>query len=425
MDRIKPYIKALHRCKPHLNVLLTMLIILAAAPGVVRSLPGNVPAGEEPTATQPNPAAALPSPADPAAPLVESPAPGEPAPGETPSTPADPPVAEAAGSAPSVSRGKAKTGQYTVLGYYTHDYTGDNGSHNTLTAQHSAIDIVCPFQYAVSGSGKLSGDKLNNLMRFASEKNKAVLVLIHNFANGSFSSSVAHQLLNSKTNRANAVQNIYNLLRDSGYDGVHIDIENVLPGDRAAYSAFVAELKAKLAPSYLVTLAVPAKVSDNPKAGWVGGFDYAALGKHADLITLMTYDEHWFGGAAGPIASVGWVEKVVRYAVDTIPRNKILLGIPTYGYDWSAAGTRGVTAAKAVQQASAAGAEIKWDAQAKVPYYYYWKGSTKHTVYYENSRSIGPKLDLVKKYKLAGIGIWKLGSETKDVWPVIRAELEK
>jgi len=429
----------MQRLKPYINVLLVLFIILAAAPGIV---PGLVPAagGEVPGFTVPADSATPPvvtaGDLDTATPPavtepVDAPPTSTTPPNAAGETPAPPPNApsdqpeEAAATTPPVSRGASPTGQYGVLGYYTHDYAGDNGSHNTLTANAGAIDSVAPFQYAISGSGKLSGEKLDNLMQFAKEKNKSVLVLVHNFSGGSFSSSIAHQLLNSKANRAAAVENIYNLVRNTGYAGVHIDIENVPAGDRAAYTAFITELKAKLSPSYLVTLAVPAKVADSPKVAWVGAFDYAALGKVADQITLMTYDEHWFGGEPGPIASVGWVEKVIRYAVANIPRDKIYLGIPTYGYDWSAVGNRALTAAKAVQQAGAAGAEIKWDAAAQVPYYEYWKGSTKHTVYYEDSRSIAPKLDLVREYRLAGISIWKLGSESKDIWPIIKTKLGK
>ena len=45
---------------------------------------------------------------------------------------------------------------------------------------------------------------------------------------------------------------------------------------------------------------------------------------------FMTYDEHYPGGTAGPIASISWVENVVKYAITVIPREKIMLGVAAY-----------------------------------------------------------------------------------------------
>jgi len=37
----------------------------------------------------------------------------------------------------------------------------------------------------------------------------------------------------------------------------------------------------------------------------------------------------------------------------------------------------------------------------------------------EETRSLGLKMDLIKKYDLAGVAGWRLGLETSDVWDVI------
>jgi len=66
---------------------------------------------------------------------------------------------------------------------------------------------------------------------------------------------------------------------------------------------------------------------------WSSAFDYAAIGKYADWVQIMTYDEHWSGGTPGPIASLPWVENVIKYAITVIPKEKILLGVAAYGYD--------------------------------------------------------------------------------------------
>ena len=40
-------------------------------------------------------------------------------------------------------------------------------------------------------------------------------------------------------------------------------------------------------------------------------------------------------------------------------------------------------------------------------------------IWMEEERSLGLKVDLINEYELAGVGCWKLGFETADIWEVI------
>ena len=120
-----------------------------------------------------------------------------------------------------------------------------------------------------------------------------------------------------------------------GHDGLDLDLEGVQPDDRTAYTAFVARLGAALRErGKLLTLAVPAKTADTT-TGWGGAFDYAALGAHADLVTVMAYEYHGSWSGPGPIAPYAWVEQVAAFAVSQIPPEKVLLGLAAYGFDWN------------------------------------------------------------------------------------------
>ncbi len=114
------------------------------------------------------------------------------------------------------------------------------------------------------------------------------------------------------------------------------------------------------------------------------------------------------------MAPINKVRQVVDYAITEIPRNKINLGIPNYGYDWALPYEPGVTKAttignqEAVQIAIAHGSVILFDKIAQTPYFTYIDNGIAHEVWFEDVRSLLVKYQLVQEYPLRGIGIWQM-----------------
>lgn len=306
-----------------------------------------------------------------------------------------------------------------VLGYYTEDYPGDRLSYDSLAGNSQFLDSIATFNYLTDGQGNLTGQPISKGVNLAKSKDVTSLMLVHNFS-GSFDANIAHSVLSVEQNRKNLEHNILSLIKENGFDGVNIDLEGVPPGDRANYNALLVELKELFRPyGYLLTVSIPAKTADNPYNQWNGAYDYRTVGKTAGLITLMTYDEHWSGGEPGPVASLPWVQQVLDYAVQTIPKERILMGIPAYGYDWSAAGTRTVLWNEADALVARYGG-AKWDDCYSSPYLvYYDEMGNRHEVWYENKFSLRLKLDLVNSYNIAGIAIWRLGFEDAAFWQTV------
>lgn len=116
--------------------------------------------------------------------------------------------------------------------------------------------------------------------------------------------------------------------------------------------------------------------------------------------------------AVAPLPSV---RRVLEYALTEIPREKIFLGIPNYGYDWALPYVRGLTKAvslgnvSAVRLAAATGSEILFDKYAQSPYFYYTDvAGTEHVVWFEDVRSIQGKLSLTAENDLMGCGYWNI-----------------
>jgi spore germination protein YaaH len=72
-------------------------------------------------------------------------------------------------------------------------------------------------------------------------------------------------------------------------------------------------------------------------------------------------------------------------------------------------------------------AKEHWDSDALSPYITYTEGGKIQTIYYENSRSLSYKLDLVNETNMGGIAIWALGYEgsSRELWDVIDHKLHR
>ncbi|BDG59973.1 glycosyl hydrolase family 18 protein [Caldinitratiruptor microaerophilus] len=347
------------------------------------------------------PRAAAPSPAP--APL--SPAPAPPAPGRE-----DP--------APSLPRDRL-----LVLGYYTEDWDGDTRSLESLRRAGTRVDLVASFQFRVTAGGELAGRAYPRLTDRARRSRTPVLALFHNYAGSGFDRGIARSILATAEARERSARAVAWTVREGGFAGVNIDLENIPPSLRGAFTDYVRRIAAHLRPDgYLVTISAPAKLGDERQNGWTGAFDYRALAPLVDLFVVMAYDQHLPGGPAGPIAAPDWVEAVIRYARSQIPAEKILLGVPQYAYDWIEGTTqgRGLSVPGAHGLAEKSGAPVLWDEGAGSGLFRYTDPEgRRRVVYVEDRRGLEQKLVLARKYGLRGVAIWRLGLEDPGIWPLI------
>jgi spore germination protein YaaH len=319
-----------------------------------------------------------------------------------------------------------------VLGYGTYYYSGDSSSYNSLTKYGSYIDELATHTYSINSSGSLvvtGGGFPTSQVSYANSNGIKTLAAIRNEEGDRFSGALASTILNNPEVKSKLINDILNTVKTKNYKGVNIDFEMLNSKDRDTYTAFVKEVSEKLhKDGYMLTLAVPAKTFDSAKAYWTYAYDYKELGTYADQVVLMTYDEHWQSGTPGPVASIGWVQQVVNYATSVIPKNKLILGLAAYGYDWKISGGYGksYSVQGAYNTAANNNAEIQWDDTAKVPFFMYTDSTgAERIVYFEDSTSISYKLNIVNNSNLGGVAIWRLGLEDQKYWTTIKDKLNK
>lgn len=309
----------------------------------------------------------------------------------------------------------------TVIGYYL---LGDQ-SYQSMLANSKTLTHIAPWSWHIDSYGNLTSDfsdaQFAEVLQYAGNSQLGTLALIHNFGSSTFDSRTISNLLNNTVAQERAINQIHRTLKEWEMKGVNIDFENVPAKDRQVLTNFMAKLSEKLHEDGMeVTIAVPAKTQDNLNNDFSGAYDYENLAKHVDSIVIMAYDQHYRLGSPGPVASVKWVEDVVKFAVSQAPGSKIVLGMPAYGYNWPSSGPgKGVTYQQAMETAAKEGVSVKWHSEHRVPFFEYGGNQ----VWFENRYSIRYKVDLVKKYDLAGMALWRLGQEDPGIWKTINDAL--
>ncbi|ASB89454.1 glycosyl hydrolase family 18 protein [Bacillus sonorensis] len=269
------------------------------------------------------------------------------------------------------------------------------------------------FEYHFSNDGSLND--INDLpaVQTAWRRRVPPLMTVTNLTETGFSSALAHQVLNRPAARSNLIANIAATISRKGYAGVNIDFENISAEDRDLFTGFLRELKGRLQPSgYVVTIAVPPKTSED--IAWLRGYDYGGIGSVVDLMFIMAYDWHHGASEPGPVAPINEVRQTIQFALSRVPKHKIILGFPLYGYNWTlpyqpGATYPGISNHDAIQLAMRHQTRIQYAKEYESPFFEYTDEQGKrHVVWFEDSRSIGKKMLLMREYDLDGGGVWQL-----------------
>ncbi|QBG55765.1 sporulation protein [Bacillus amyloliquefaciens] len=291
----------------------------------------------------------------------------------------------------------------------------------TPEADRELINDFAPYSSAISlfeYHFGLNGDIINDLNdRTAIEttwQNRVrPLAVITNLTEGGFSPELAHQVLQNPTARTNLVNNIVYLTVRKGYGGVNIDFERVREADRDLFTGFLRQLKTRLSEHQLaLTISVPAKTSE--AVPWLRGYDYGGIGAVVDYMFIMAYDWHHAGSEPGAVAPLTEVRETINFAISRVPRRKVILGVPLYGYDWVIPyrpGTIGsaISNQRAMETAMKHQSVIRYSQQDRSPYFRYTdENGRTHEVWFEDVRSMSEKMVLVRQYGLQAIGAWQL-----------------
>lgn len=222
--------------------------------------------------------------------------------------------------------------------------------------------------------------------------------------------SLNHLLVNPSL-QTKAKDNILAVLQEWGLKGVMLDLDYEPGTNEQELFAFLQNLADALQQKELqIVLSIP----------WNASLDYGKISAAVDYLVLKSPNSKQMLHA-GPLASAIDLEDILAKVTAQMDSNKLMVLLPTGGLSWPKSGLpTHLSHQDVLELAASKGANVKWDAETKTPYFQYGSGSE---VWFENHYSLKYKFDLVKKYNLAGLALDGLGQEDPEIWPSLQTIL--
>ncbi len=216
-------------------------------------------------------------------------------------------------------------------------WAGTAGSRS-LKALPDNFNSISPMWYEVNADGSLRKINSDQAEIVKTETKKKKIALIPTVA--LFDHNLLGQIMSDPTKFNTHINSITAQVEQFNYDGIDLDYESMRLIDKDKYFEFLQELSKRLhSKNRLLIVTVIAKTTDNIQ---IGSFretkqvqDWTRISFFADYIRIMAYDYTFQGSAnPGPIAPLDWQTELLDYAVTVIPRQKIVLGLHLYSYEW-------------------------------------------------------------------------------------------
>ena len=285
------------------------------------------------------------------------------------------------------------------------------------------VNVVSPSFYQINADGTVDKNVSREYIEWAHFNNYKVWPTISNVQLNNI--DAMSQILSSYESRENAIENIIKALTENNVDGINIDFENMYKEDKDKFSRFIIELKPRLR-DIGMNLCVDVTEPDGSDT-WSLCYNRNVIGNVADYIVFVAYDQYNSSSkTSGPNASYSWVETNIKKFIEqeVVAPNKIVLANAFYTRLWQE--RDGEIANNVINMNEVNipdGVQKVWNNDAKQYYIEYSKDNYNYKMWIEDQESISNKLDLVKKYNLAGAGFWEKDREINTIWPIIKNKL--
>jgi spore germination protein YaaH len=319
------------------------------------------------------------------------------------------------------------------LFYMTRSYE----SVNSFMKHFDKVDILVPTWYVVDRDGMLWGGPDPLVLKTAKEHHVEVMPIVTGYG---FNPDVFHRFVTNTAAHEPFIDALVRECKLNGYSGIQFDFEHINWTDSTALSNLVEETASKLHhDGFKFSIATVPNAPGFPGQTafdywiyreWQGPYNLERLAKSADMICLMTYDQHTSYTPPGPVAGYNWTLQNLEYALKFVPKEKLMLGIPLYGYHWYAGtpseeksspniAANSIGEPEAMHLAKSYGGEIQWDSTDHASWFYFYRDNMREWVFFTDTRTFKDRLKLVQDYNLKGFCSWVLGDEDPQIWDLL------
>ena len=309
-----------------------------------------------------------------------------------------------------------------MLGWHQVTVPKANDNLESLAEIAEEMNVISPTWYRlIDTEGNISSLADENYVKRAHALGLQVWALIDNFA----ADVSTYDLLSSSAARDALIDNMMAEAQKYGFDGWNIDFETLASKTGPHYVQFLKELSVRCRQEGIVL-----SVDNHVPASYNGFYDLETQGKVVDYVIIMAYDEHYSGSEkAGSVASLGFLKKAVNDTLKKVPKEHIVMAIPFYTRLWAEQAADGGTKLSsktlgmndAKKELTNNKVTAQFDEASGQNYAEYKKDGATYKIWLEDMDSLQARLKVIADADLAGMAAWRLGFETREVWPVIEA----
>jgi cellulose synthase/poly-beta-1,6-N-acetylglucosamine synthase-like glycosyltransferase/peptidoglycan/xylan/chitin deacetylase (PgdA/CDA1 family)/spore germination protein YaaH len=313
---------------------------------------------------------------------------------------------------------------------------GTNGEVVSYTSDNRAYDVV-------DRTGVHQVDREGKVARTvaANHVNLDIFPLVNNYdPKRQIWAPEVGGFLSSDAARASFVQQIHNFLKGNPtYRGLSLDFEELPTSAQPGFRALIAALYDDFRPRNL-RLYVNTPVGDDD-------WDLKFMADHSDGLLLMNYDEHQTDSGPGPIASQDWFIDNLKNVLKTVPKDKIICALGSYGYDWTTAlpapepvakpGKRNAQTKKPPAEEKVLSAhdlstqdawQAAWDSDSQIDLdddsmnvhfaYDDEDAQVRHQVWFLDGVTLLNQMRAARALGIQTYALWRLGSEDNSMWKI-------
>lgn len=218
-------------------------------------------------------------------------------------------------------------------------FMGNTRMHQVLREKGNKLSHVGIFTFEVSADGTISetGTAVSTILPYVKKwPHIKWLLTIMNHGTASIFTALRE---NTDDAQDTFISEIVRIIDKYPWcSGIDIDLER--GGElanrakaNALFSRIYSTVKAKGA-SLHVNICLPGMTSVGGSVGGENWCVYADLDAYCDTAAIMSYGMSWAGSAPGPVSPRSWLEGIYSYAANAMNPDKIMMGLPGYGWRW-------------------------------------------------------------------------------------------